>query len=267
MIAVTVLKDAIVDGISIKTSKRFVAKSATGLKEGSEDMAPLVGVLAAIGFAIGMIQQTGVAGRISTQLVSLAGGSLLLLLVLTMITSILFGMGMPTVAAYLLMVVLVTPALTEVGIPIIATHLFVFYFGMLSAITPPVAISVVIGGRIADSSFLPTALQSLRIGIGGFLVPFVFVLNQELLFWSFPTTLITLGFVAISFIGLTIASVGYNGMRNIGFIERMVYVVLALGGFFAPGDLRLIPVGILLILVFRNRYTSLYQRAANKGVF
>ncbi|WP_254838479.1 TRAP transporter permease [Natronomonas marina] len=259
LLVVMLLKKVTTEGVSLGTAKTGIGDVFRGFKQGALELAPFVGVLGSLGLAIGMLNQTGVTQKISVNIIGLAGGGLLLTLFLTMVISLLFGMGMPTIAAYLLMVVLVTPALVEVGVEPVVTHLFVFYFGMLSAITPPVAISVVIATEIARSSFISTAKQSLRIGLVGFIVPYVFVRNTSLLFWSYPETILQLGIVTVSLLGLAVALTAYDWKDDLNLFGRSTYGVLAIVGMFGPMLGRLLAVGCLLTL-FALVYVNLPVR-------
>jgi TRAP transporter 4TM/12TM fusion protein len=236
-----------------------VKSTTDALVQGAIEAAPIMGVIAAIGLAIAMIQRTGSTFRISQYMVLVAGGSLVLLLILTMVTSILFGMGMPTIAAYLLLVVIVTPALLKQGISQPVTHLYVLYFGMLSAITPPVAISVVIGTEIAQSDFLQTAKQALRVGSPGFIVPYAFVMNTSLIYWSFPMTIFKALVTLVAMVAIAVAASGYTGRRSIGLAPRLGLVGLAFVGLFTP---LVVQVGatILIIALLVGDWTGIVRR-------
>jgi TRAP-type uncharacterized transport system fused permease subunit len=197
-------------------------------------MAPLVGVLAAMGVIISMLAQAGLTSEISVRMVALGGGVLLVVLILAMITSILFGLGMPTPAAYILVATLLVTPLTELGVTEITAHLFVFYFAMLSAITPPVAVGVAVGSRIANSGFMISAKQSLRIGAAGFLIPFSLVVNDSLVNWSLTGTPISAFCVFVGVIALTAVTIGYDGRHVLGVPHRAVYLALALAALYAP---------------------------------
>jgi TRAP transporter 4TM/12TM fusion protein len=209
-------------------------KTLRGFTKGALDMAPLVGVLAAMGIIIKMLTQTGLSGKISLRMVALAGGVLLVALLLAMITSILFGLGMPTPAAYVLVAALLTSPLMELGVPQITAHLFVFYFAMLSAITPPVAVGVAVASRIANAGFLISAKQALRIGAAGFLIPFALVANNSLVTWTLTGTPVALACVFVGVVALTAVTIGYDGRHVLGIPHRLVYLLLSLGALFGP---------------------------------
>jgi len=223
------------DGVTLPTGAWSTTKrTLDGFRQGAEDMAPLVTILASMGVIVAMVTQTGLATKISRQMVDLGGGVLLFVLVLAMITSILFGLGMPTPAAYVLVVTLVVPALTELAVPEIVAHFFVFYFAMLSAITPPVAVAVAVGARISGAGFVAASKQALRIGAAGFVIPFAFITNRGLILWSFPETLYALAVVLVGVLALTVATTGYDGQRTLSLPVRAAYVAFAALALYAP---------------------------------
>ena len=224
----------VVDDSAVWGAVNASTQTARGLRDGAVDMSPLIGVLAAMGIIISMLTQTGLAQKISIRMVGLAGGVLIAVLVMAMFLSILFGLGMPTPAAYILVVILVAPGIIEVGVPDIIAHLFVFYFAMLSAITPPVAVAVAVGARIANANFMQTGKQALRIGAPGFLIPFALVANPSLVFWSFPATLVHAGIVFIGVVALVTATTAYDGTHELGAAHRLVYLVLSVTALYAP---------------------------------
>jgi TRAP transporter 4TM/12TM fusion protein len=234
LIATVLLKNLYVEGIDSETVVSTGRQTLDGFEQGALDMAPLVGVLASMGVIISMLTQTGLAQKISLRMVSIAGGILIAVLVMAMLLSILFGLGMPTPAAYILVVVLVAPGLVEIGIPNLTAHLFVFYFAMLSAITPPVAVAVAVGSRIADADFMQTGKQALRIGAPGFLIPYALIANTELIFWSFPMTIVITVVAFIGVIALVTATVGYDGQNDLDWSYRGGYLLLSFGALYAP---------------------------------
>ncbi|MBP3039419.1 TRAP transporter permease [Bacillaceae bacterium Marseille-Q3522] len=136
---------------------------------------------AASGFITGIIGLTGIGLKFSGLIIDLSGGVLILALVFTMITSIILGMGLPTVAAYIVQVPLTIPALINLGVSPLAAHMFVFYFAALSAITPPVALAAFAGAGLAGSDPMKTGFTAVRLGLAAFLVPFMFVYGETLL--------------------------------------------------------------------------------------
>jgi TRAP transporter 4TM/12TM fusion protein len=247
LVATMFVRNLAVDGPSLWTILETAWQTVRGLKQGAVEMAPLVGVLASLGIVLSMLTQTGLTQKISAQMIGLAGGVFVFLLVLAMLTSILFGLGMPTPAAYVLVVILVAPAMVSFGVREITAHMFVFYFAMLSAITPPVAISVAIGSKIADAPFLRSAKQALRIGAPGFVIPFAFVANEGLLYWSLPETPIAVLVVFVGVLSLTIATTGYDGTRSIGLPSRGLFLGLAAAAMWGPRMIQVAAVAAIVV--------------------
>lgn len=142
---------------------------------------PISVVCAVAGLIVGIFNATGLGITLSSYIVNMAGNSLMLLCVLAAVASLILGMGMPTVACYLLLAALVAPAMIEFGVLPIAAHMFVFYFGIISAITPPVAIAAFVGAGIAKCSPMKIGVTSCILALPVFFIPFVFVYNPALL--------------------------------------------------------------------------------------
>ncbi|WP_276258936.1 TRAP transporter permease [Haloglomus litoreum] len=236
------------DGIKVDTFIDLAASYLEGIKEGALEMVPLLGVLGALGIVVQMITQTGLSGKISARMLGLAGGVFLLLLVFAMLTSLLFGLGMPTPAAYILVVFLVAPSLVEFGVQQLTGHLFVFYFAMLSAITPPVALCCAIASRIADCSFMGTCKQALRIGAPAFVLPFVFVFNDSLIFWTIPRTPVVFLAAVFGFALLAIGMAGHNSVKRISLVPRVLYIALGMGILLGP-DMVMLGAGVAAIVL------------------
>ncbi len=141
----------------------------------------IIAVCACAGIIVGVISLTGVGSRFSTLLLGIAENSQLLALFFAMCISILLGMGMPTTAAYAVAASVVAPGLVQLGIPQLTAHFFVFYFAVLSAITPPVALASYAAAGISGANPMETSVASFKIGIAAFIVPFMFFYNGALL--------------------------------------------------------------------------------------
>ncbi len=247
-------------------------QTSRGLSQGGLEMAPLVGVLAAMGLIVELLETSGLTGRLGAGIIGFADvtlfglvGGLALVLVLAMIASIAFGLGMPTPAAYILVAFLIADPVTELGVPDITTHMFVFYFAMLSAITPPVAISVAVGSRIAGTSFMAACVQALRIGAPGFVIPFAFVVNDSLIQWT-STTAFAFPVVLAGTIGLIVGTVGFDGARDLSLPARGLYVgtgFVAMFGAIVPGTMGMaiqaIGSAAIVISLLRARYLIGYD--------
>jgi TRAP transporter 4TM/12TM fusion protein len=136
---------------------------------------------AAAGIVVGVASLTGIGLRMSEFIITLSGGHLLIALLLTALGAVILGMGLPTTAAYVVLAALGAPALTEMGVPLLPAHLFIFYFGALSNVTPPVALAAYAAAGIAGATPLRTAFTALSLAATGFIVPFMFVYGPALL--------------------------------------------------------------------------------------
>jgi len=157
------------------------------LSLGTRMAIPLIAVCACAGIIVGVISLTGVGARFASMLLGIADASHMLALFFAMCISILLGMGMPTTAAYAVAASVVAPGLQQIGIPPLVAHFFVFYYAVLSAITPPVALAGYAAAAISGTDPLKTAVTSFKFGLAAFIVPFMFFYNPALLMegsWS-----------------------------------------------------------------------------------
>lgn len=151
------------------------------LADAGRTSAMLIIIVAAIGFIIGVINMSGIGLRFAEGVLALADTSLLMALILVMCACLVMGMGVPTGAAYLLIAIVLGPALQRLGVPLIAAHLFVVYFGVLSVVTPPVALAAFAAAPIAGARPMETGFEALRLAIAGFIIPFLFVYHHDIL--------------------------------------------------------------------------------------
>jgi TRAP transporter 4TM/12TM fusion protein len=204
------------------------------LERTAESMLNIGVITAFVGIIIGCTYLTGLGLNLSVVLTSVAGGNVAVLLVLAAGTSILLGMGMPSVACYALLATLIGPALKELGVDLFGAHLFLLYFGAMSFITPPVAPAVIIAAGMAKSSYLRVGWQACRLGIVAYLAPFIFILN--------PVLLMRGGVVEIAFsfltaaVGVVLLAAALEGylFKRVNWLERVAFLI---GGIalFIPG--------------------------------
>jgi len=165
---------------------------------------------AVAGIIVGTLVQTGMALRLQRWLLDVAGGSLALSLAGAMILTIILGMGMPTAAAYLVSAILVAPALQELGVPALAAHLFVFYFAILSMVTPPVALAAYAAAGLSGANLWSSGLAAFALAIPGFLIPYAFTIDQGILLQGTVLHILHVtGTVAIGVAALSMATGGY----------------------------------------------------------
>ena len=189
-----------------------------------------VGIICAIaGFVIGAISLTGLGLSLSDALVALSGGNVLILLVLAAVGAVILGMGMPVTATYIMLVVLIAPALIQLGIEPLAAHLFIMYFGVMSFLTPPVAIAAYVAASIAGSEPMRTGFTGVRLGIIAYVVPFVFALAPSLLLiGSVQHILLTVITALFGTVFLAIAFEGYL-FDTLSILVRICFAIGAFG--------------------------------------
>ena len=183
---------------------------------------------AVVGVIIGTVTGTGLSYRLSSILVDIAGGKLALLLVITMLAAIVLGMGLPSSACYLVLATLVAPAIIQLGVTPMAAHLFVFYYGIISNVTPPVAMAAYAAAGIADCNPSRCGFQAFRLSIAGFLLPFFFVYNNVLLFDGTPLAIFR-AFVGavVGIYCLACAMQGYLWNAPVNWLGRLVLFAAA----------------------------------------
>jgi TRAP transporter 4TM/12TM fusion protein len=193
------------------------------------------------GVVIGVLAISGLAFGLTLALVTVAKHSLLLLLVLAAFVSIILGMGMPTVAVYVLLAALVAPAMSESGVIPIAAHLFVLYFGMMSFVTPPVAVAAFAAASIAKTDPFRTGFESMRFGWVAYIVPFLFVYSPTLIMNGDPLHIVFDTLTAL--VGIWLMSMGFLGysFRRIGWIDRTAFILV---GAFLLAPIALFPQAI-----------------------
>jgi TRAP transporter 4TM/12TM fusion protein len=166
----------------IRSATRLSVDDVRRILEGAgRGAVQVAAACAAAGVVVGVASLTGIGLRMSELIVTLSGGNLLAALILTAMGSIVLGMGLPTTAAYVVLAALGAPALVELGVPLLAAHLFIFYFGAISNVTPPVSLAAFAASGIAGSPPLKTAVSAATLASAGFLVPFMFVYGPPLL--------------------------------------------------------------------------------------
>ena len=201
-----------------------------GIIEGARSGAAVATVIAVIGILIEVLTVTGFAQKLSFWMLDLADGSLISLAIIVALSCLVFGLGLPTSASYFIVALFGAPALVELGVPLLAAHMFVFYFANLSAITPPVAVAALVGANIAKARFWPTAMHAVRLGLPGFLMPFLFLFQPQLLGLqgSLADQLVAMGQVLIATFALNFALEG-RVFERVHLIERLIFAVAAIG--------------------------------------
>ncbi len=176
------------------------------------------------GIIIGIVTLTGIGLKFGAGLISISGGIAIITLVLTMISSIILGMGAPTTANYLITSTITAGAIIGLGFQPLAAHMFAFYFGIIADITPPVALAAIAGAAIAKGKPIKTAFNATKLAIGAFIIPYVFVFNPQMLMidTSFLSALPIAVTALIGMFGISAALEGY-AFRNSSIIERILF--------------------------------------------
>jgi TRAP transporter 4TM/12TM fusion protein len=223
----TVVLTFIVGALQKETRPTFKG-ILTCIEETGRTLLDIVVITALAGLVIGALQLSGLTFKLSLILVTLSGGNVLLLLALTAFVCILLGMSLPTTVVYITLAVLVGPALTQLGVDPLAAHLFLFYFGMLSLITPPDCLATYTAAAIAHSDFWKTGWTGMRLGIAAYVVPFVFALHPALILKG-SLGEILLAVVATS-VGTFLLAVGCAGyvFRPLSWTKRGLFVLAGL---------------------------------------
>ena len=218
----------------VMNRKNMTIQNFLNALEGSvKGIGPIAAACLLAGIVMGVINLTGLGLKISGIIESISNGNLLIALILAMLTSLLLGMGLPTSAAYMILAVLVAPALVKMGATKMSAHLFILYFGALSTITPPVALSTFAAAGIAESNVWETGKDAMLLASSGFVIPFIFVFNNELLLTGDVLSIIFA--IVTALIGCLIISASLMGWLKVhlSIISRIV----------------LFPAGVMLFIV------------------
>ena len=215
----------------LRKSTRISFKDfVNGMINGSKGILGVLIACATAGIIIGVVTKTGVGLKMATALLDMAGGHLIPAMVFTMITSLILGMGVPTTANYVITSTIAAPALIQMGVPILAAHMFVFYFGIVADITPPVALAAYAGSGISGGDPLRTGINASKLAIAAFIIPYIFVLSPEILMIDatpmgviFSCSTAVIGMVGVA------AAMGSYFTPRLKFIQRALFFFGGLG--------------------------------------
>ena len=240
-----------------KSNTRMSVVDLLGAFEsGIKSTVPVTIACACAGIIIGSVFVSGLGLKFTQSVIDLSGGMLFPLLCLTAISAIILGMGMTTTAVYITVAALIVPSLIQAGVTPIAAHMFAFYFGVVSTITPPVALASFAGAAIAKSPPMATAVESSKVGIAKYIVPFAFIYNPALLMeGSYWISLYSLLSVLLAYWSMTLGLEGYLNKplnvytRIIAFVSSILLLLPPLSIFYGVSGFLLNGVG-LVILIF-----------------
>jgi len=221
-----------------------------GLVDAAKNMLTTLSLIACAQILVCLISVTGIGVKFSGLVMELGGNSMLLAGIMAMIATMILGMGMPTVAAYVLAASVIAPALIRIGVADIAAHFFVFYYAIFAGLTPPVCGTVFIGSAMAGSNWLKTAWESIRISIGAFVVPFMFLFSPALLLVGSTSEIVRCTITCLAgMVALASSGMGYLG-RELKLWERGILAIVGLLLVIPSLSTDIIGVGGLLIIVF-----------------
>lgn len=196
------------------------------LENGAKTAVGLAVIAATAGIIVGVVTLTGLGLKMANGIVSLAGGSLFFTMFLTMISSLILGMGTPTTANYIITSTIAAPALLKLGVPVIAAHMFVFYFGIIADLTPPVCVAAFAAAGLSKGDPIKTGFIATRLAIGAWIIPYIFVYSPSILMIN--TTFIgALGVFCTSIFGMVAIAAGVEGyfIAKASIIERILLVI------------------------------------------
>lgn len=219
---------AIVTSWLSRDSRMGPAATIRALDDATRQSLQLVAVCACAGIIVGVLGLTGLGGRFSAMILAIAGNSQFLALFFAMLIALLLGMGMPTTAAYAIAAAVIAPGLQQMGIPPLVAHLFIFYYAVISAITPPVALASFAAAALAGSDPWKTSFESVRYGVGAFIVPFMFFYQPALLMQGDATAIVVA--VATGILGVLAIALASEAwlVRPIGWAMRGILLVAGL---------------------------------------
>lgn len=214
--------------LELKDLRGFFFKCCDALEAGTKSVMSIAVACAGAGLIAGILAMTGLGSKVSGLIISASAGVPVVALILTMFVSIILGMGLPTTAAYLILATVVAPALVEMGVPILTAHLFVFFYGCISTITPPVALASYVAAGIAGSDINKTSWTAFAYGITSYILPFMFFFGPALLMQGTPLEIVVSVITGLlSVFCFSVAVVGYF-QRKLGHEMRAIFAVTGL---------------------------------------
>ena len=226
----------------------------TPCRRAAQSGVSLIAAAACVGIILGVVTLTGVGSKLPSTLLPLAATNLILALFFLMISTIILGMGLPSSVCYLLMAILVGPVLLGLGVVPLAAHFFIFYFGMMSMVTPPVALAAYAAAAIAGSGIMATGFAAFRFALVGFALPYAFVLRPALLWLSndgnTPALWTVVGNFSLTLVGTVILAAAIAGyiFNKLALWARCLLFIAAIVLFFAPTTLQFVWVHGIVIL-------------------
>jgi TRAP transporter 4TM/12TM fusion protein len=245
----SILITVVLSGIKKKTRMGFKG-IIEALVDGARTALAVAAATAAAGMIVGVVTKTGLGLKLANGLLDLAGGEILLVLFFTMIASLILGMGSPTTANYVITSTIAAPAIVLLGVPDLSAHLFVFYFGIIADITPPVALAAFAAAAVSGGEPIKTGIDSSKLAIAAFIIPYMFVLSPELLMidtsWTY---LIWMIFTALA--GMTMIGAGIIGywLRKLYWYERIFGILGGLLLIYPESISDIVGLGLMVLML------------------
>jgi TRAP-type uncharacterized transport system fused permease subunit len=246
-----------------KNTRMSPKQLINAIRTGVINALPVAVACAGAGIITGIIAVTGLGLRFSSILISFSGGYLLIMLIMAVVSAIILGLGLPMSACYAILAVLTAPALIRLDVPPLAAHYFLFFFGAISTITPPVGLSAIAAAGIAKSDPMKTSFEAVRMGLVGFILPFIVIYKPGLLLLDTPFNIATsIAFSAIAVITLTFVAQGIV-YRKLTIVERLLFLVPTVV-IFLPTDMwvDLVAVAVCIFAFFLARRGRPVETAA-----
>ncbi|MCG8597319.1 MAG: TRAP transporter fused permease subunit [Kiloniellales bacterium] len=250
-----------------KTTRHYVTLENTlaALEKGARNALPIAAATACAGIVVGVINVSGIGLTFSNFVISAADDTLVVALLLSMVAGIILGMGMPTTPAYIVQVALMVPALVSLGVQVEAAHLFVFYFAILSAITPPVAMAVYAANALAGGKVWESSVKAVKLGVTGFIIPFLFVYEPAILLQGDPLYVATV--VAQAAFGVVVLAAALHGylLAPLKQWHKGVLLLATIGLIYPDWRASIPAVAVVLLVVLLQRATRPASERAEPG--
>ena len=244
---------------------QFIISIVNAMVKGIKSAVPIAIACASAGVITGVLSMTGLGSKFSTLIIDMSQGIPLLALFLTMIASIILGMGLPTTAAYLILATVVAPALVRMGVPLLTAHMFVFYFGCISTITPPVALASYVASGIANADINKVSWTAFKFGLTSFVLPYMFYYGPALLLQGSPLKVLTT--VIMALIGVFAIAVGIVGYfySNLKFVLRALLFIAGVLLIYQGLISDIIGISILVLIYLYIRFNEQKKSLENSN--
>lgn len=256
-----------------KETRMGLKQILEALEDGAKQSLSVMAACAVVGIVIGVVSLTSFGSILTGTIVSLGQGSLFITLFLTMIASMILGMGLPSIPAYIITATMAAPALAHFDVPVLVAHFFVFYFGIFANITPPVALASFAGAGIAGGNPMKTGFISLRLALAGFIVPYMFVYNPDMLLidveglsvtakeFPLPGIMDIVTVIVTSFLGVLSLSSALEGylFKHVPIWQRILFAAAGLMLIFPEMITDIAGVALFVVLAFLNKNSKEFE--------